>query len=436
MGGTEGRFRIGGPGVPCTITMSHIVSLGRTLYKCTLYVVASAGLVVGLLSPWHRRKPLKLTKFPKDVVVLIPCEPGNVTGSTRAVYELLAMFQGATHTQVIEMEKAPPSIGPLRRLIASIASKVFPIPPAVAQACVKSKRLREATANADAVVIEFLLSAFFLVGRKPLARPTIIRDHEVLVRRAWLDLKAARGIQRVECLLHLCALWLMTLHCYRQADRIVALTAEDAEFAKRILPWYSERITSVPISFEPHGTEPWDEGGEVGALNHIVLAANFWHRPNVEGLMWFLSECAPHLKSDIVLHLVGLDDALTEVRASYDKVRVVRHGHVERWTPPLTQCKIAVSPVISGTGVRVKNLFLSTLSMAVVTTSLGNEGIDLRDGAEVMVRDTPQGFASAIDTLVTDQALALRMGQAARARVQNDFSRQRTLDRWRTAVFS
>jgi glycosyltransferase involved in cell wall biosynthesis len=416
--------------------MSHIVSLGRTLYKCSLYVLVSTGLVVCLLSPWRRRKPLGLTKLPDDLAVLIPCAPGNVTGSSRAVYELIAMFQAETRTHVIEMEKVTPSLGPLRRMIANIAAKVFPIPLPVAQACVKSKQLREAAGTADAVVIEFLLSAFFLVARRPLSRPTVLRDHEVLVRRAWLDLKAARGLQRIESLLQLCALWLLTLHCYRQVDRIVALTPEDAAFAKRILPWYSDRITSVPISFEPHGAGSTDGAGESGAQNHVVLAANFWHRPNVEGLLWFLSECAPHLQNEIVLHLVGLADPLTDVRASYDKVRIERHGHVETWAPPLTQCNIAVSPIISGTGVRVKNLFLSTLSMAVVTTSLGNEGIGLQDGAEVMVRDSPQGFASAIDALVTDQAFAVRMGRAAKARIHADFSRERTLDRWRAAVFS
>jgi hypothetical protein len=416
--------------------MSYVFSLARTLYMCFLYVLAAVGLAVGLLLPRHRRKPLNLSKLPDDIAVLIPCPPGNVTGSSRALFELVAMFEAATRTHVIEMEKVAPAIGPIRRLIAGVASKVFPIPPLVAQACVKSKPLRDAAGKSDVVIVEFLLSAFFLVARRPLPQPTILRDHEVLVRRAWIDLKAARGLRRLEFLLQVCALWLLTLHCYRQVDRIVALTEEDAAFARKILPRYAERITAVPISFEPHDAPPADAAADVGTRNHVVMAANFWHKPNIEGLMWFLTDCAPHLKSDIVLHLVGLADALTGVRDSYDKVSVVRHGHVETWGPPLTQCHIAISPVISGTGVRVKNLFLSTLSMAVVTTSLGNEGIGLRHGVEVMIGDTPERFASGLDTLVTDQALAVRVGKAAGVRINTEFNRQRTLDRWRAAVFS
>jgi glycosyltransferase involved in cell wall biosynthesis len=418
------------------ITVSYAVSVGRTFYKSALYVLVSGALIACLLCPWWRRKPLRLTKLPQDLTVFIPCEPGNTSGSTRAVYELLTMFQAATRTRVVEMEKLLPPMGPLRRMIARIASKVFPIPPAVAQSCVNSSKLREIAGTSEVVIVEFLLSAFFLVARRPLAQPTVLRDHEVLVRRAWLDFKAAGGLQRMECLLHVCALWLLTLHCYRQVDRIVALTAEDAAFAKAILPWYAERIVVVPISFEPHGVESAQDAGRVGARNHLVLAANFWHRPNVDGLMWFLSECAPFLKNEVVLHLVGIDEPLKNLAENHGKVRVVRHGHVETWKPPLTECTMAISPIISGTGVRVKNLFLSTLSMAIVTTSLGNEGIDLRDGEEVMIRDAPQGFASAVDALVSDPALAVRMGRAAKTKIDADFSRQRALGRWSDNVFS
>jgi glycosyltransferase involved in cell wall biosynthesis len=57
----------------------------------------------------------------------------------------------------------------------------------------------------------------------------------------------------------------------------------------------------------------------------------------------------------------------------------------------------------------------------VISTSIGAEGLPVRDGAELLLADTPEAFAKSVVAVLTDQVLARRLGQQAAAEVRNRF---------------
>jgi glycosyltransferase involved in cell wall biosynthesis len=57
----------------------------------------------------------------------------------------------------------------------------------------------------------------------------------------------------------------------------------------------------------------------------------------------------------------------------------------------------------------------------VVATPVGAEGLELRDGAEIRLRDDAPGFAEAVASLLADPAAARRQAEAARARVEAQY---------------
>ena len=85
-------------------------------------------------------------------------------------------------------------------------------------------------------------------------------------------------------------------------------------------------------------------------------------------------------------------------------------------------------PILSGGGTRVKILEASGYGKPVVSTTIGAEGIDLRDGEEILLRDSSRSFAEACIQLLNDKNLAGKIGLAARSVVARRYSRNNAVN--------
>jgi glycosyltransferase involved in cell wall biosynthesis len=268
------------------------------------------------------------------------------------------------------------------------------------------------------VLIEFVSGSLFLFGGGPLRVRTILRDHEVLVRRLAAETRDQQGLARLVGLLRTAVAWLVCHDIYAKVDRIVTLTSEDGAFLERVFPVTRGRVRFIPVAIDLVDRPPTETPA---ASDEILFLANFYHRPNVEGLTWFLREVAPYLASGRTLHLVGLNQGLDGIPLETGSLKVVRHGFVEDVSGQFGRVRVAVAPVVSGGGVRMKNLFLGLLGKAIVTTPRGNEGIGFENGKEVVVSADGAEMAAAIERLLGDPAEAARLGAGARAMVMATF---------------
>ena len=75
--------------------------------------------------------------------------------------------------------------------------------------------------------------------------------------------------------------------------------------------------------------------------------------------------------------------------------------------------QINVVPLLSGSGIRVKIIEAMAAGKAVVTTTVGAQGIDYTEGENLLVADTPAQFAAQIKRLVDDQEYCHSVGEAA-----------------------
>ena len=71
-----------------------------------------------------------------------------------------------------------------------------------------------------------------------------------------------------------------------------------------------------------------------------------------------------------------------------------------------------------GGGTRLKMLEAMAAGKAVVSTTIGAEGLALTPGRDVVIADTPEAFAAAVSALLVDRPRAERLGRAARALVE------------------
>jgi glycosyltransferase involved in cell wall biosynthesis len=98
-------------------------------------------------------------------------------------------------------------------------------------------------------------------------------------------------------------------------------------------------------------------------------------------------------------------------------------GFVDDLNALYEQVAVVCCPVLAGGGTRIKILEAAAYGKPVVSTTVGAEGLELKDGEEILLRDTPASFAEACIRLLRDRELASRIGRSARAIVERDFDR-------------
>jgi polysaccharide biosynthesis protein PslH len=97
-------------------------------------------------------------------------------------------------------------------------------------------------------------------------------------------------------------------------------------------------------------------------------------------------------------------------------------GEVPQTQPYLREAAVAVAPLLVGGGTRLKILEALAMEKAVVTTSLGCEGLDVVPGEHLLVADEPDAFADAVTRLLQDDDLRARLGAAGRQLVERAYS--------------
>ena len=135
------------------------------------------------------------------------------------------------------------------------------------------------------------------------------------------------------------------------------------------------------------------------------LGANS-HVPNQEGVKWLLDEVVPLLKSDSVPRLDLIGKGWNNMRHD-GKIEIRTTGYVDDLAQAL-RGSVMLVPILSGSGMRMKILEAAANSVPFITTSVGVEGLDFRDGDSCIIADTPLAFAQAIDRLTGDRALCRR----------------------------
>ncbi len=222
----------------------------------------------------------------------------------------------------------------------------------------------------------------------------------------------------------------------RACDAILTVTEEDREHLLALLddPTSSTQqptftITPIPICVDPEqvAVVPRARGGPPTILH---LGTMFWP-PNVAGVLWFAREVLPLIHAEVpdARFLVVGKNPPAEVQALAADPRVVVTGYVADPTPHLAAADAFVTPLHAGGGMRVKILDAWLWGLPVVSTPIGAEGIDLRDGENILIAPDAAAFAAATLRVLTDPAFNARLRAAGRAWVAENYAWQTVYQR-------
>jgi polysaccharide biosynthesis protein PslH len=212
---------------------------------------------------------------------------------------------------------------------------------------------------------------------------------------------------------------------WRTVDGCV-LTSEREEAIVHVL------APSTPLVVAPNGVDPdfFTPTGTAIQPDTLVFTGLLSYRPNFDAATYLIEEIHPRLeqlRAGVTLTIVG-DGSPSELQ-SLRKPNVVVTGRVPDVRPYLERAAIAVVPVRMGGGTRLKVVEALAMAKAVVSTSIGCEGLRVRDGEHLVIADDPDGFASGVAGLLSDPARAETLGQAGRRLMLDEYSWERSVER-------
>jgi glycosyltransferase involved in cell wall biosynthesis len=146
--------------------------------------------------------------------------------------------------------------------------------------------------------------------------------------------------------------------------------------------------------------------------------------PNRDAVDFFLADAWPVVRLDYpesTLHLIGKNSIHEKARFE-SHPGVTCNGHVPDIRPHLAEAAVSIVPIRVGGGTRLKILDSWSMGKAVVSTSVGCEGLETVDGRNILIRDEPMEFAAAVLQVLRDGDLRNRLGQEGRRTVEEHYA--------------
>jgi glycosyltransferase involved in cell wall biosynthesis len=197
---------------------------------------------------------------------------------------------------------------------------------------------------------------------------------------------------------------------------VLAASGEDAGRVRRIAPQATVHVFPNAL---PPGAEP-----QVSEENVVVFSGNLEYDPNISAVRFFRSQVWPLLRErwpELRWRLVGRNPYAVAKYVRGDE-RIELTGPVADAIAELAKARVVVVPLLAGSGTRVKILEAWAAGRAVVSTTVGAEGLPVRDSEHLLLRDTAESFAAAVSALLAAPEERLRLGAAGRRLWEREFT--------------
>lgn len=185
---------------------------------------------------------------------------------------------------------------------------------------------------------------------------------------------------------------------YRTANVVLCVTENDkAEIMKEM----SADDINIKIVSNIYPESYLDKEPKIDN-NDIIFVGGFSHGPNVDAAIWaseiykkYIDKYAHALKIKPKLYIIGSNPP-QEVIDLHDGTNIIVTGYVKDLTPFYKQAKVSISPLSWGAGIKGKVCEAAYKNTCILTTDIGNEGINLVDGREAFIANTTEEFVDSL----------------------------------------
>ncbi len=193
------------------------------------------------------------------------------------------------------------------------------------------------------------------------------------------------------------------LSCWSRATALAAVTPEDRETIAASLPDADVRLVPDGADHLPSLDAACRQQLQRPRAPLVTLLANFAYSPNVDAAIHLCHDILPRVRAsvpDLELWLVGNDPPRQVRTLAQQRVRVA--GRVEDVVAHLDAADVIVCPLRIGGGIKVKTIEALRRGKAIVSTSIGAQGLPEEIRGSVAIADDPWAFAAELTRLLTD----------------------------------
>ena len=206
----------------------------------------------------------------------------------------------------------------------------------------------------------------------------------------------------------------------RAVKNIISVSEADAETMRSL--YGVSRVAAVPTGVDIDYFT-WSMA-RIPSADLVFVGSMDW-MPNINGVLWFVEEILPIIRKtrpDCSLVIAGRRPTPEIQRLAVADTRIRVTGTVGDIRPYLWDSAVSIVPLKIGGGTRLKIYEAMAARIPVVSTTIGAEGLDVQNGEDIHIADSPADFAARCLELLNDAAARRRMADAAFSMVSSRYS--------------
>jgi sugar transferase (PEP-CTERM/EpsH1 system associated) len=325
--------------------------------------------------------------------------------------------------RVVLMPLAIPAGRTLREALSYARYLSSPLPYTVSKFCKPevARRLLQLVGETqpDVIVCDFVAAAQSIPWNLPIPKILFTHNVEAAIWRhhykvagnpfwkllSWREYRAMGRFER---------------DCLKRADHVLTVSDHDRDiFSKMIDP---SRITVIPTGVDVEYFRPSPDRTQPNTL--VFSGAMDW-MPNEDAMVYFIKRILPRIRRQIPnasLCVVGRNPsrALLELAAGHQGIEIT--GIVDDIRPFVHRAAVYLVPLRVGGGTRLKIFEAMAMGKAVVSTTIGAEGLPVHPGQDILIADDPDDFADKTVELLGNSDRRAELGWRARELVGRTYS--------------
>lgn len=211
---------------------------------------------------------------------------------------------------------------------------------------------------------------------------------------------------------------------WKKATMVVAVSEADKKKMLSLVP-------SLDVGIVPNGVGEdllriWSDKKEIPQNPIIFFQGNFNWLQNTEAAKILANDIFPRVKKEVpeaICQIVGqgTNEKIGDLAGNGIEIHDLETSDIEGVIKAYKEATVFVSPLAGPGGTRLKILGAMAAGVPVVTTTTGIEGIEAKNGREVLIRDNPAEIAIAVVKIIIDKNLYKNLTTAARKLVEEKY---------------
>lgn len=264
---------------------------------------------------------------------------------------------------------------------------------------------------------------FYMMPNIPPTRTPIILAEQTIEYLGYLDYtrKKAPPLLRPILGIDVGKIKYWEEHYWRKADKLITMSEEDQAFIERKLG-KQQNISVVANGVDLDFFSSLKK--KLPKDPTVLFVGTFKWLPNIEAVDEIVNKIWPLVTRDLPsakLKIVGFSPT-DKIKKYGDNPSIQVLGGIDDIRDAFASSHMLLAPIRSGKGTRYKVLEAMITGTPVVATTLAVEGLDLKNGQEVLIADTSVALATATVKLLKNESLQNRLGAAGQQIVRRGYS--------------